>query len=177
MDSNGKIIQNDTPSILNIKPVEELDLPEKSIPSNPEEDYSDIEIEDVEKKDIFVKPETEQKKKKKAKKLISEKQKAHLKRMREKLRESQAKRRQDKGKPDPKPKSKHNIDDLYNKIEMLMSQYNKPISTISKTQPISKPNPQPQPQPISKPKPVMKTGTYSIDFKKSVVPYGNPFKF
>ena len=126
MDSNGVIIQNETPSILDIKPVEKLDIPVDKIPK--EEVLSDIEIDDMEKKDIFLKPESEQKKRKK-KKVISEKQRIHLENMRKKLREKQAQRRKEKGKPEPKPKPKHNIDDLYAKIEELMSSYSKPTQT------------------------------------------------
>ncbi len=103
--------------------------------------------------------------------------------MREKLRVKQAERRKAKGKPEPKPKAKHNIDDLYAKIEQLMTQYNKPateskppLAPAPTPKPMQKPPPAPAPapKPVSKPQP---TGTYYLDFMTPKVPYGNPFKF
>ena len=63
MDTSGNLVQNPMPDILNIKPVKDLDLPEKPEKDNVSEEM-DIEIEDAGEKDIFVKPETEKPKKK-----------------------------------------------------------------------------------------------------------------
>jgi hypothetical protein len=97
-DTNQNIITNAQPSILDIKPVENLEKVVKV--EQPKEEP--IEIEDLKDDDIFVKPQVKLVKKKRE---ISARQKAHMKKMNE-IRKQKAEQRKAEKAKNTKPKSK-----------------------------------------------------------------------
>ena len=97
-DTNQNIITNEKPSILDIKPVEHL---EKVVQVEVKEEPIE-EMEDLKDDDIFVKPAPQKKKKRE----ISERQKAHMKKMNEIRRQKALQRKQEKEKKVKKEKPK-----------------------------------------------------------------------
>lgn len=95
-DTNQNIITNAKPSILDIKPVENL---EKVVNVEPVKEEP-IEMEDLKDDEIFVKPQLKPKKKKRE---ISERQKAHMKKMNEIRRQKALQRKAEKEKNSKPP--------------------------------------------------------------------------
>lgn len=193
-DTQQGIVTNDRPSVLDIKPVQEL---EKVVEVTNKETIDMEELEDLKDDDIFIKPKTQKPKKKK---VISERQKAHMKRMNE-IRKQKREEKKKAKKPPLPPKTEvrkpvetkqeftgHKgsmsnqayMKDFFNNMNMFMDSYNK----LEKTR---KPQSAPQsaPQPVVKHAPLKRTKTmkppqkvennasYSIDFLKPNVQYKN----
>lgn len=117
-DTNQNIITNEKPSILDIKPVENL---EKVVNVEPVKEEP-IEMEDLKDDDIFVKPQVKPKKKKRE---ISERQKAHMKKMNEIRRQKAQQRKQEKAKSKPQPK-------LPPKTEVRPERKDEPVDPINR---------------------------------------------
>jgi hypothetical protein len=117
-DTNQNIITNATPSILDIKPVENL---EKVVNVEPVKEEP-IEMEDLKDDDIFLKPQKTKKKKRE----ISERQKAHMKKMNEIRRQKAQQRKAEKAKNQPKPQPK-----LPPKTEARPQRKEEPVDAIN----------------------------------------------
>jgi hypothetical protein len=164
-DTNQNFITRPQPAVLDIKPVEDL---EKVVEIRQPEPVDEPELEDLKDDDIFIKPQQETKKKKK---VLSERQKAHMKRMGEIRRQKALERKQKdepKTKVEPKPKKQEPKTEEWVKVEepnftghggamgnqeymkqffsnmnMFMDTYNK-LSEVKQKRPTSNPQPIPE---------------------------------
>lgn len=171
-DTNHNIQTNPRPAVLDIKPVEHLEkVVEVKRPEPPDEV-----MEDLKDDDIFIKPKTEVKKKKKQ---ISERQRAHMKKMSEIRKQKAAERKAAKQAKEPKPPPKTEVrkpvdaidskplftghqgtmsnqeymKEFFSNMNMFMDSYNK-LNTIKKPQ--STPQNIPQKDHFNDMKPVKK---------------------
>lgn len=193
-DTNQNIMTKPQPAVLDIKPVEHLEkVVEVKRPEPPEE-----EMEDLKDDDIFIKPQKEVKKKKK---VLSERQKAHMEKMRlarKKKLEEKNKSKPKKAEPKPPPKTEvrepqqnftghggnmsnqEYMKQFFNNMNMFMDSYNK-LNEVKAKRPTSNPQPIPEkddfkdmkPKKQVKPKAQPKNTdcSYSIDFLKPKVGY------
>jgi len=161
-DTNQNITSKPQPAILDIKPVEHLEkVVEVQRPEPPDEE----ELEDLKDDDIFIKPQKENKKKK----VLSERQKAHMEKMRlarkkklEEKNKTKPKKVEPKNVPLPPPKTEvreapaqnftghgHNMSNqeymkqFFNNMNMFMESYNK-LNEVKAKKPSSNPQPIPQ---------------------------------
>ena len=164
-DTNQNFITRPQPAVLDIKPVEDL---EKVVEVRQPEPVDEPELEDLKDDDIFIKPQQETKKKKK---VLSERQKAHMKRMGE-IRRQKALERKAKDAPKDAPKEKPKLPEkrseasrkveepnftghggamgnqeymkqFFSNMNMFMDTYNK-LNEVKQKRPTSNPQPIPE---------------------------------